>query len=76
MTTTGVLATQIGKQIEAALAGKTEIGEDQVGVAGELERVFCGAGLLDIVAGGLELELDDAAELLFVFNYQDGAAHA
>ena len=40
------------------------------------ERVFGRAGLLHFIARGLQLQLDHAAQLLFVFDHQDRGFHA
>ena len=71
-----VLAAQFVEQLQAVHAGQLQIGEDQVGASASLQAFLGGAGLLDFVAGGGQMQLDHAAELFFVFDHQDGGLHA
>ena len=48
---------------------------DDVGMLGQLQCVLGGAGLGYLIVGGFQLQLNDPAQLLFVFDYQYGWFH-
>ena len=70
-----VLAPDDLQHLQTGHAGKLEIGEDEVGAVDQRQRFFGVRRLLDFKAGVQQLKLDDAAQLVFVFDDQYSFFH-
>ena len=71
-----ILAVDFGQEIQAAHARQAQIAEHHVGAVDELEPFLGGGGLVDLEARGHELQLQYAAQFLFVFDNQNAFFHA
>jgi len=63
------------QHFNTAHCGKAEVGEDEVRTVDTREGGFRSAGGIDVEAGRDELQFDDSAELVFVFDYEYARFH-
>ncbi len=72
----GVLAADLRQELLSVHIRELQVGEDHVGAIHQLESLFRGGGFGDFKAGGYELKLEYATELLFVFDNQNSFLHS
>src|SRR6185312_3495375 len=63
------------QHFESAHTGQLVIGEDEIGPIDQGQRFFGARGFIDIETGIEQLQLDDAAQLIFIFHYQNSLFH-
>ena len=70
-----VLAANGAQQLQPIHLRQAQIRQHQIRAVGDLQRFFGSACFLHFETGGCELEFQDAAELLFILDYQDSSLH-
>jgi len=64
-----------GKKLQAGHAREPEVRQDERSPVKQGESLFGGGGKIGIELRGSQMEIQNAAKLLFVFDDQDSGAH-
>ena len=72
---TRILAPERSDKLQAIHARQLQVGNDQIGPVRRANSLLGRPRLIDIEAGGLQLQLHDAPELLLVLDYQNPLFH-